>query len=505
MDVPRVVQAVEVRPAGSPWQHAVMTIANADASVDIEAVRAEAEAWFAEHWDPTMILGDWWQLMADAGWSYPGWPEGFGGRGLPPAAARAAVRARQEAGAFGPPSGIATVLTAPTLFHYGTDEQLRKYLPGIVNGRDIWCQLFSEPGSGSDMASLATRAERDGDEWIVNGQKVWNSGAQYARYGILIARTDPEQPKHRGMTYFLIDLHQPGVDVRPLREMTGDAAFNEVFFSDARIADADRLGEPGEGWRVAMTTLSHERDPDNAGSAGGGGQAFGEVDLTLTVEEYTATLADSVDGFSLSMSGGAGPLFDRLVEEYGATDDPVDRQRIVELMIMRRNARWSAQRATAAVKAGGQPGPEVSTLKLLGSEMGRRTRDLGLEDAVGGGRARAGPLPLLRDVHPGRLHRRRLRRDPAQHHRGAGPGPAPGTGRAGAPLHAVVGVAPQLSAAAIDDRWSCSSRPWPGPTPAPPRPGPRPTAGTGCRLSTPRTCRATSTSPSPPRRWPPRA
>jgi len=349
-----------------------------ESSTDPQAVRAEADRWFAEHWNASLKLGDWWQLLADAGWAFPAWPIGCGGRGLSGEAAKAAVAARHEAGAFGPPSGIATFLTAPTLMHYGTQEQLQRYMPGIVNGRDIWCQLFSEPGSGSDMASLATRAERDGDEWIVNGQKVWNSGAQYARYGILIARTDPEQPKHRGITYFLIDMHQPGVEVRPLREMTGDAAFNEVFFSDARISESDRLGELGEGWRVAMTTLSHERDPGNPGTGGGGGQAFGQVNLDLTVDEYRRELANSVDGFSLSMSGGAGPLFDRIVDEYGANHDPVVRQRLAELLTMRRTARWSAQRAAAAVKSGGQPGPEVSTLKLLGSAMGRRTRDLGL-------------------------------------------------------------------------------------------------------------------------------
>jgi alkylation response protein AidB-like acyl-CoA dehydrogenase len=350
-----------------------------DRASDPETVRADAARWFADNWNPSLILGEWWQLLADAGWAFPAWPEGYGGRGLPSDAAKAAVQARHEAGAFGPPSGIATFLTAPTLMHYGTDDQLDRYMPGIVNGRDIWCQLFSEPGSGSDMASLATRAERDGDEWVINGQKVWNSGAQYARYGILIARTDPEQPKHRGITYFLIDMHQPGVEVRPLREMTGDAAFNEVFFSDARVSESDRLGELGEGWRVAMTTLSHERDPGNPGTGGGGGQAFGRIDLTLTVDQYRRQLAESVDGFSLSMSGGAGPLFDRLVEQYGANHDPVMRQRLAELLTMRRTARWSAQRAAAAVKAGGQPGPEVSTLKLLGSAMGRRTRDLGLE------------------------------------------------------------------------------------------------------------------------------
>ncbi len=348
-------------------------------SDDQAAVQAEASEWFEQHWDPRMPLGEWWELLAGAGLAFPSWPEGFGGLGLPPALAKAAIRARREAGAFGPPNGIATFLTAPTLLTYGTAEQQRRYMPGIVSGRDIWCQLFSEPGSGSDMASLATRAELDGDEWVINGQKVWNSGAQHARYGILIARTDPEQPKHGGITYFLIDMTQPGVEVRPLREMTGDAAFNEVFFSDARVSDADRLGERGAGWRVAMTTLSHERDPENEGSGSGGGAAFGSVDLSLPVEEYARQVEEQIDGFSLAMSGEAGSVLERIVDDRRSADDPVMRQRLAELTSLRRNARLSGQRAAAAVKAGGQPGPEVSTLKLLGSEMARRTRDLGLE------------------------------------------------------------------------------------------------------------------------------
>ncbi len=345
-------------------------------SLDPEAVYTEALAWYRENWDPDLTLADWWGRLADAGWAFPSWPEGFGGRGLPGPLAKAATKARLAAGAFGPPNGVATFLTAPTLLHYGTDDQLQRYMPGIARGRDVWCQLFSEPGSGSDMASLATRAERDGEEWVVNGQKVWNSGAQHARYGILIARTDPDQPKHRGITYFLIDMDQDGVDVRPLREMTGDAAFNEVFLSDARVRDVDRLGEVGEGWRVAMTTLSHERDPDNVGL--GDGAAFGRVDLTMTVGDHARNLSERVDGFSLALSGGVTKVLDRLVAEFDAAADPLLRQRLARILELRRTSRWSGQRATEAIKSGGQPGPEVSTLKLLGSETGRQIRDTGL-------------------------------------------------------------------------------------------------------------------------------
>ena len=342
-----------------------------------EAVRTDAAKWFEQQWDPELPLGRWWQLLADAGLAFPSWPEGFGGRGLSVSATKAVILARRDAGAVGPPNGAATFLAAPTIMHYGTQAQQAKYLPQIVNGQNLWCQLFSEPGAGSDMAGLATRAIRDGDEWVVSGQKVWNSGAQWAKYGILIARTDPQQPKHRGITYFLIDMEQEGVDVRPLREMTGDAAFNEVFLNEARAAESDRLGDLGDGWRVAMTTLSHERDPDNAGL--GETAAFGSVDLDVTVNDHRLALSSKIDGFSLALSGGVTKVLEDVTRQFDALDDPITRQRMAKIMEMRRTSEWSGVRTAATVKSGGQPGPEVSTLKLLGSEMGRQIRDVGLE------------------------------------------------------------------------------------------------------------------------------
>ena len=342
-----------------------------------EAVGADAAEWFEQQWDPELPLGRWWQLLADAGLAFPSWPQGFGGRALSASATKAVIQARRDAGAFGPPNGVATFLAAPTIMHYGTQAQQAKYLPQIVNGQDIWCQLFSEPGAGSDMAGLATRAIRDGDEWVVSGQKVWNSGAQWAKYGILIARTDPQQPKHRGITYFLIDMEQEGVDVRPLREMTGDAGFNEVFLNEARVAESDRLGDLGDGWRVAMTTLSHERDPDNVGL--GETAAFGSVDLDVTVNDHRSALSSKIDGFSLALSGGITKVLDDVTRQFDALDDPITRQRMAKIIEMRRTSTWSGMRTAASAKSGGQPGPEVSTLKLLGSELGRQIRDVGLE------------------------------------------------------------------------------------------------------------------------------
>lgn len=367
------------------------------AKIDPEVVRGEAADFYAANWDPNRPLGEWWELLADAGWAFPSWPEGLGGRGLGSTAVKAAEEARREAGAFGSPSGIASFLAAPTILSYGTDEQKQQFLPGIIRGTDVWCQLFSEPGSGSDLAGLSTRAVRDGDEWVVTGQKVWNSGAQHADYAILMARSDPDQPKHRGITYFLIDMKQPGVEVRGLREMTGDVAFNEVFLTEARVPDANRLGEEGDGWRVAMTTLAHERDPGNSGL--GDVAAFARPDLSLPVAEYAKMAASKVDGFVLTLTGGANRLLSQLVDDFDKSNDPLARQRMAQLRAMRRTARWSGQRAAAAVKAGGEPGPGVSTLKLIGAETGRQTRDLGLESMGAAGMLSGDDAPTGGQFH----------------------------------------------------------------------------------------------------------
>jgi alkylation response protein AidB-like acyl-CoA dehydrogenase len=181
-------------------------------SRDPEQTYAEARSWFEANWSPDLTLGDWWQRLADSGWGFPDWPERWFGKGLSGPAAKAVHRARMDVGAFSAPSGIATMMVAPTLMEVGTPEQQDRFIPAIANGTEIWCQLFSEPGAGSDLAGVQTRAVRDGDEWVVNGQKVWTSGGHFARWAILVARTDPDVPKHRGLTFFLIDMRQPGVD-----------------------------------------------------------------------------------------------------------------------------------------------------------------------------------------------------------------------------------------------------------------------------------------------------
>jgi len=219
---------------------------------------AEAHAWVTANWDPDVTVAEWWGRMAEAGLSNPTLPEPWG-RGWSRSQAASLASAMVSKGAVGPPSGIGMMLAVPTILAHGAAELVEQFVPQILNGQHGWCQLFSEPGAGSDLAGLQTRAERDGDEWVINGQKVWTSGGQWADYGILVARSDPDQPKHRGISYFAFPMLQPGVEVRPLREMTGRAMFNEVFLTDARVPHANLIGDVNDGWNVANTTLMVER------------------------------------------------------------------------------------------------------------------------------------------------------------------------------------------------------------------------------------------------------
>jgi len=197
----------------------------------------------------------------DAGLAWVHFPEGEGGLGLAPNLQTVANRVLADGGAPSPyyRNPIGYGMGAPTIVSHGTDAQKARYLRPLFTGEEVWCQLFSEPGAGSDVAGLATKAIKDGDEWVVNGQKVWTTLAHLAKWGMLVARTDPDQPKHKGLTYFVVDMEQEGVEVRPLRQMTGEAEFNEVYFTDARVPDDERLGDIGEGWRVSLTTLMNER------------------------------------------------------------------------------------------------------------------------------------------------------------------------------------------------------------------------------------------------------
>jgi alkylation response protein AidB-like acyl-CoA dehydrogenase len=238
-----------------------------ETEADNDALRAEVRGWLAEHWDPSLSVEAWWRLVADAGWTAPHFEPEHGGRGMR-ATAGATVRAAfSEVGALWPPGGLGLLMAGPTINTHGTPEQIAKHVTPILRGTVNWCQLFSEPGSGSDLAGLTTRAERDGDRWIISGQKVWSSGAMAADYGMLLARTDFSVPKHKGISWFAFNLNQPGVEIRPLREMTGEAFFNEVFIDEAECDHADLIGGEGNGWAVTQTTLFFERTGIGAGGS----------------------------------------------------------------------------------------------------------------------------------------------------------------------------------------------------------------------------------------------
>ena len=343
------------------------------------SVREEAETWFRANWDPEVPLGRWWERLADSGWGFPTWPERWFGRSLSSDQAKQADAARAAIGAVGPPSGIGVMMAGPTIIDHGTEEQCQRFLPNMVCGKEVWCQLFSEPGAGSDLAGLQARAERDGDEWVVNGQKVWTSGAQFSKWGILIARTSVDVPKHEGITFFVIDMDQAGVEVRPLKEMTGGATFNEVFMTDARVPHSNVIGEPNRGWGVAVTTLAHERNSLGASgmASAAGGLMIGRNDL-----DHPAGRRSSGGGGMTGMAaafGGGGSMVAGLPALVGRGDDKVLRDKVMRIYTLMEITRYTSLRVQAARDAGRGPGPEVSTGKLVASELVRQLRDVGLE------------------------------------------------------------------------------------------------------------------------------
>ena len=286
-----------------------------------------------------------WQAeLHKGGWAGISWPKKFGGRGASPI--QTAIFAEEQARftVSNGPLMVSINMVGPTLMAHGTEQQQLDHLEKIISGREIWCQLYSEPGAGSDLASLRTRAVLDGDEYVVNGQKVWNSSARAADWAILLARTDLDVPKHRGITYFIVDMRTPGIDVRPLRQASGAYHFNEVFLTDVRIPVANVLGEPGEGWNVARTTLANER----------------------------------------AMIGGAGsrgqvPSLIELARKNGKSADPVVRQGIADVVTRNEILRYLGLRTRTALSKGVPPGPEASVMKLLVGQYMTAAADLGLQ------------------------------------------------------------------------------------------------------------------------------
>ncbi len=347
----------------------------------------ELRAWLEQNWDPDLTVGEWWSRLGLSGWAAPALPLHAYGRGL---GRNDSVRVQQEIadyGALGAPAGLGLMLAAPTIADHGTQEQIDHYVRDIVTGAKAWCQLFSEPGAGSDLAGLTTRAVQDGDEWVVNGQKVWTSLGHVADLGMLIARTDPDLPKHQGITWFAFDMRQPGVDVRPLREMTGHAMFNEVFLSDARVADSAVIGGRGNGWAVANSTLTHERSGLGAGGGSAGGMPVtpGTVgaQLGLRVGDFVPAGGSRRRSSGSSSGGGAqlqsaAKLLIDLAKGNGTAKDPTIRQDLVRLHSIGELARFNNLRLKAA-KASGRDIPGMGNLsKLQMSELMRLTRDIGL-------------------------------------------------------------------------------------------------------------------------------
>jgi alkylation response protein AidB-like acyl-CoA dehydrogenase len=310
------------------------------------AAAAEGPAALRSVRSPTQYR-QWYPTFAEAGLVVPTWLPEHGGLGITNDVARtiepalAPLRLTRLN-----PLGLNNVAAA--LFSHGSEEQRLRFLPPIVRNEEKWCQLFSEPGAGSDLASLATRAVRDGNDWVISGQKVWTTWADEADFAILLARTDPEEPKHKGITYFLLDMHQPGVEVRPLRQITGDAEFNEVFLDGARVPDAHRVGDVNNGWRVSASTLSSERQMVSGSGSGGMGRLGGSS------TERLITLA----------------------QECGRWDDPVVRHKVMRLWAQEQIRGWTNARVRAALSAGQSPGAASSIGKVHQATLNQQIQDL---------------------------------------------------------------------------------------------------------------------------------
>ena len=364
--------AVDVTPDGFLREIAHAGAQNREENEVVAEVVPLVRAWVHEHvpaaWREAAARGGaaairevrtrqdyerWYPTFGSSGLVVPTWPVAYGGLDVSPAVARA-IEAELRPYNLGRLNPLGLNLAAPALFAHGTDEQRLRFLPPIVRNEEVWCQLFSEPGAGSDLASLATRAERDGDDWVLTGQKVWTTWAHLADFGVCLARTDPGVPKRRGITYFLVDLHAPGVEVRPLRHIGGEVDFNEVFLEGVRVPDHHRVGAVGDGWRVANATLSGERQMVSGSGSGGVDRIGGSGTRRLVTA-------------AARRRAGGEPV------------DPALRRRIVGVYAEERIRGWTNQRVRAGLRAGRAPGPESSVGKVHQGELNQRIQEIAVD------------------------------------------------------------------------------------------------------------------------------
>ncbi len=337
--------------------------------------------WFQSAWDPDLPLLEWRERLVDSGWAVPSWTAQWWGRDLPAWADRVAHGAVRRAGGVAVPLGGGMGLAAPTIYDHGSDDLKERFLRPTITGELVWCQLFSEPGAGSDLAGMRATAVRDGDEWIVNGQKVWNTSADHADMAILVARTDWDVPKHAGITYFLLDMRQPGVEVRPIEQMNYHRSFTEVYLTDARVPDANVVGAVGDGWKVARGTLAHERSFSTQRRVYFDPGATGRV-----VEEAKAEAAEYLKTYEwYPQRTGRFDLVVERAQAMGVADDPVLRQELMRVISFEKAAGWTAERAKANRALGRPPGSEGSIGKLALSEIARRCNHI--HSMIAGARA----------------------------------------------------------------------------------------------------------------------
>ena len=349
-----------------------------------DALIAELQDWLHENWDADLTVAEWWMRLGLSGWAAPSLPTNAYGKEV---SRSDSVQVARTIGAFGAlpaPGGLGMLLAAPTIATHGSPEQIEEFVRPIVTGQRAWCQLFSEPGAGSDLAGLTSKAVLDGEEWIVNGQKVWTSGGHYADMGMLIARTNSDAPKHQGISYFAMDMHQPGVDIRPLKEMTGHALFNEVFMTDGRVRASALIGGLHNGWAVANTTLAFER---SGLGAGGGGPISAALPGTVAghLDRRAGDFVDSPTGSSVSAAsnaaaGRAGGLrmFLHHARKNGAINDPTIRQGLAMLYTLGEIGRINNERVKAARAKGEDIAGMANIGKLSMSNIVRLQRDLGM-------------------------------------------------------------------------------------------------------------------------------